>query len=193
MKLFLKGDRCLTDKCAFSKRPYPPGQHGQRHRKLTGYGMQLREKQKAKRIYGIQERQFRNYFHKADRMKGVTGENLLCLLERRLDNVVYRMGFAHTRSEARQMVRHNHVLVNDGKVDIPSYLVRSGDTLSLKEKTRKTAHVQDAMEANASRLHLVPWIEVEAQSFTGAVKAFPSREEIDTEVKEQLIVELYSR
>jgi small subunit ribosomal protein S4 len=193
MKLFLKGDRCGTDKCGVSRRPYPPGQHGQRRQKATDYGGQLREKQKAKRIYGLQERQFRNYFHKADQMKGVTGENLLRLLERRLDNVVYRMGFAGSRAQARLLVRHNHVRVNGKKVDIPAYLVRVGDRVSVKEKSRALALVQEAAEAAQSRLHLLPWIEVEAAEFVGTVKAYPTRAEIDTQVNEQLIVELYSR
>ena len=193
MKLFLKGDRCLTDKCAINRRPYPPGQHGQRRSKLTDYGQQLREKQKARRIYGIQEKQFRNYFFKADRMKGVTGENLLRLLERRLDNVVYRMGFSHSRAQARQLVRHNHVRVNDKKVDIASFLVKEGDVISIRDKSQKFAFVQDALEANAGRLHLIPWVEVTPKEFTGTVKALPNRDEIDTDVKEQLIVELYSK
>ena len=193
MKLFLKGDRCGTDKCAIARRPYPPGQHGQRRQKTTDYGTQLREKQRAKRIYGLQERQFRNYFHQADQMKGVTGESLLRLLERRLDNLVFRMGFAGSRSQARQLVRHNHVRVNGRKVDIPSYLVHVGDTVTLKEKSRQLALVQEAMEAAQSRFHLTPWFEVDPAQFTGTLKAYPTRAEIDTQVNEQLIVELYSR
>ena len=193
IKLFLKGDRCGTDKCAIARRPYPPGQHGQRRQKTTDYGTQLREKQKAKRVYGLPERQFRNYFHKADQMKGVTGENLLRLLERRLDNLVYRMGFAGSRSQARQLVRHNHVRVNGRKVDIPSYLVHVGDQVALKEKSRQLPLVQEALEAAQSRFHLTPWFEVDPAQFAGTLKAYPTRAEIDTQVNEQLIVELYSR
>lgn len=192
-KLFLKGDRCLADKCAFNRRPYAPGQHGQRRQKPTDYALQLRSKQKAKRIYGVLEKQFRNYFIKADRMTGITGANLLLLLERRLDNVVYRMGFSHTRSEARQMIRHNHVQVNGKKVNIPSYLVKVGDEVTIKDKSRKIDQIVDAMEASVSRITTVPWIEVNHKEFMAAVKAFPARKEIDTDVNEQLIVELYSK
>ena len=182
-----------TEQAEIGRKPYPPGQHGQRRQKQTDYGTQLREKQKVRRMYGIQERQFRNYFKKADRLRGVTGENLLRLLEMRLDNVVYRMGFGQTRAHARQLVNHNHVRVNGKKVDIASYATRVGDEISIKEKSRKVGHVLEAMELNASRLHLIPWIEVAQEEFKGVVKAQPSREDVDPSINEQLIVEFYSR
>jgi small subunit ribosomal protein S4 len=193
LKLFLKGDRCYTDKCAFERRSYAPGQHGQRRGgKVSDYGIQLREKQKVKRIYGIFENQFRRYYHKAERQKGITGTNLLILLERRLDNIVYRMGFASSRDQARQLVRHNHFTVNGSKVNIPSYQVKSGDIVEVKEKSRKIPIIQEAIETVVRR-EIPPWLEVDSENFRGVVKAFPSREELTMPVNEQLIVELYSK
>lgn len=193
LKLFLKGDRCYTDKCAFERRSYAPGQHGQRRGgKVSDYGIQLREKQKVKRIYGIFENQFRRYYHKAERQKGITGTNLLILLERRLDNIVYRMGFASSRDQARQLVRHNHFAVNGSKVNIPSYQVKSGDMIEVKEKSRKIPVIQEAMETVVRR-EIPPWVEVDIDNFRGVVKAFPSREELTMPINEQLIVELYSK
>jgi len=192
LKLFLKGDRCYSDKCAFERRSYPPGQHGQGRSKFSDYGLQLREKQKVKRMYGMLERQFRNYFHKAERQKGVTGTNLLILLERRLDNVVYRLGFANSRSQARQLVRHNHMLVNGRRVNIPSYLVKVGDIVEVKEKSRAMVPIVEAMEAVARR-GVPQWLELDKDTFKGTVKSFPSREELTMPIQEQLIVELYSK
>ena len=192
VKLFLKGDRCYTDKCAMERRPYPPGQHGQMRRKKTEYALLLREKQKLKRIYGVLEKQFRRYFEEAERQKGVTGENLLILLERRLDNVVYRMGFANSRNQARQLVRHGHVLVNGKKVDIPSYLVDVGDEIAIREKSREIPFIKEAMES-VSRRGIPSWLEVDSDNFKGRVKALPTREEIAIPVQEQLIVEFYSK
>jgi len=191
--LFLKGDRCYTDKCAFERRSYAPGQHGQRRGgKVSDYGIQLREKQKVKRIYGIFENQFRRYYHKAERQKGITGTNLLILLERRLDNTVYRMGFASSRDQARQLVRHNHFAVNGSKVNIPSYQVKNGDVIEVKGKSQKIPVIQEAMETVVRR-EIPPWLEVDIEKFRGVVKAFPSREELTMPVNEQLIVELYSK
>ena len=193
LKLFLKGDRCYTDKCAFERRSYAPGQHGQRRGgKLSDYGIQLREKQKVKRIYGVFEGQFRRYYYKAERQKGITGTNLLVLLERRLDNIVYRMGFASSREQARQLVRHNHFTVDGKKVNIPSYQVKSGDVIEVREKSRKIPVIQEAMETVVRR-EMPPWIEVDGDNFRGVVKAFPSREELTMPINEQLIVELYSK
>jgi small subunit ribosomal protein S4 len=192
MKLFLKGERCYTDKCSFDRRPYPPGQHGQRRIKFTEYGIRLREKQKVRRIYGVLEKQFRSYFHEADRIKGVTGQNLLQLLERRLDNVVYRMGFARTRSEARQLVRHRHFLVNDKRVDIPSYVLKPGDKVTVRDKSRSKAVFADSLE-KAERRGAPEWVEVDKGAFAGTVKDMPNREEITLPIQEQLIVEFYSR
>jgi len=192
MKLFLKGERCFTDKCSFDRRPYPPGQHGQRRMKFTEYGIRLREKQKVRRIYGVLEKQFRNYFFEADRVKGVTGENLLGILERRLDSIVYRMGFASTRSDARQLVRHRHVTVNGKRVDIPSFLVKPGDVVSVKEKSRQKGRVTTALEG-LDRRGVPEWLEVDKDNFTGTVKTMPNREEITLPIQEQLIVEFYSR
>jgi small subunit ribosomal protein S4 len=192
IELYLKGDRCFTDKCAIKRRGYPPGQHGQRRPKHSDYGVQLREKQKAKRIYGLLEKQFRNVFEKADRMKGKTGDNLLILLERRLDNVVYKLGFAVTRRESRQMVRHGHFLVGGRKVNIPSFLVRSGDGIELREKSRKNPSVNESLDA-VVRKGIPPWLELDRENFRGAVKALPSRAEIREPIQEQLIVELYSK
>ena len=191
-KLFLKGDRCYSDKCAVERRPYPPGQHGTRRIKHSDYGVQLREKQKARRIYGVMEGQFRNYFKMADRQKGVTGVNLIILLERRLDNTVYRLGFAGSRADARQLVRHGHVLVNDRKVNIPSFLMKPGDQIEISEKSRKSVRVQESM-VSAERKSTPAWLELEAPKFRGHFKSYPIREEVAMPVNEQLIVELYSK
>ncbi|RLB81080.1 MAG: 30S ribosomal protein S4 [Deltaproteobacteria bacterium] len=192
LKMFLKGDRCYSDKCAFDRRGYPPGQHGQRRRKFSDYGIQLREKQKVKRMYGLLERQFRGLFEKAERARGITGTNLLILLERRLDNVVYRLGFANSRAQARQLVRHNHFIVNGRKLNIPSYLVKVGDVIEVREKSRKVAVISDAMDAVVRR-GIPAWIERSKEDFRGTVKAYPTREELTMPVQEQLIVELYSK
>ncbi len=192
IELYLKGDRCFTDKCAIKRRGYPPGQHGQRRPKHSDYGVQMREKQKAKRIYGLLERQFRNYFEKADRMKGKTGENLLVLLERRLDNVVYKLGFTATRRESRQMVRHGHFLVGGRKVNIPSFLVRSGDVVMLREKSRTIPTLNESLDA-VVRKGIPSWLELDRENYRGTVKALPSRAEIKEPIQEQLIVELYSK
>ncbi len=191
-KLFLKGDRCFTDKCAVDRRPYPPGQHGQRRTKFTEYGIRLREKQKVARIYGILERQFRKYFKEADRTKGVTGENLLSILERRLDNVCFRLGFAATRAEARHLVRHKHVAVNGRTVNIPSFRVRPGDKVEVREASRKMVRVTSALDA-AEKRGIPSWLELNRGEFAGAVKSMPVREEITLPIQEQLIVEFYSR
>ena len=195
IKLFLKGERCYTPKCPFERgRGYPPGQHGKmRGGKSTDYGMQLREKQKLKRIYGLVEQQFRNCFYKAERMKGITGENLLVTLERRLDNVVYRLGFTTSRQTARQLVSHRHFKVNGRIVDRPSYLVKVGDLVELKEKSRNNTHIQEALGL-AQQRGLAPWLELDAQNFRGKIVALPTREQLtDIAVKEQLVVELYSK
>lgn len=191
-KLYLKGDRCYSDKCAVDRRAYAPGQHGQSRKKLSEYGLQLREKQKARRIYGVLEKQFRNYFAKADRQGGVTGENLLRLLERRLDNVVYRLGLASSRPEARQLVRHNHFTVNGKKVNIPSYLLRVGDEIAVCEKSRSSEKFKELAELAAQKTPPA-WLEYDAQSLKGRVVALPNREDIDLPLEEHLIVELYSR
>lgn len=193
MKLFLKGERCYTDKCSFDRRGYPPGQHGQRRIKFSDYGIQLREKQKVKRIYGVSERQFRNYFEKADRQKGITGTNLLIILERRLDNAVYRLGFATSRQEARQLVGNGHFLVNGRAVTIPSYLVKPNDVIELKEKGRGMARIKEAVEGVARR-GIPQWLEMEKDNLRGIVKGWPNREALTTPpIQEQLIVELYSK
>jgi small subunit ribosomal protein S4 len=193
LKLFLKGDRCYTDKCAFERRSYAPGQHGQRRGgKISDYGVQLREKQKVKRIYGVLEKQFRGYYEKAERQKGITGTNLLILLERRLDNVVYRMGFAASRNQGRQLVRHSHFTVNGRKVNIPSYQVRIGDVIEVKDKSRKIPTVLEAIETVVRR-EMPSWLEVDGANFRGTVKEFPNREELTMPINEQLIVELYSK
>lgn len=191
-KLYLKGDRCYTGKCAIDRRAYAPGQHGQGRKKQSEYGLQLREKQKARRIYGILETQFRNYFEKAENQKGVTGENLLRLLERRLDNVVYRLGFGGSRVEARQLVRHGHFSVNGKKVNIPSYLTKVGDVVEVAEKSRDNNRIKELAE-QAARKTPAAWLESNADQFAGKVVAIPSREEIDVPIAEHLIVELYSR
>jgi len=191
--MFLKGDRCYSDKCAFERRAYAPGQHGQnRFKKLSDYAVQLREKQKVKHMYGMLENQFRQFFHKAEQAKGVTGENLLMMLESRLDNVVYRLGFASSRDQARQLVRHNHFLVNDKKVNIPSFQVSVGDVITLKERSRKNEVIADNLEGVARR-GMPSWLELDAATFQATVKALPNREEITMPIQEQLIVELYSK
>lgn len=192
-KLFLKGDRCYSEKCAIERKPYVPGMHGQgRRQKASEYGLQLREKQKTKRIYGLMEKQFRNYFKKADRQKGVTGENLLRLLERRLDNVVYRLGFAASRKEARQLVNHGHFTLNGKKANIPSILVRVGDVIQVRESSKNSPKFQEIKEQAAYRTP-PEWLTVDVENMAGTVLSYPSREQIDTPVSEQLIVELYSR
>jgi small subunit ribosomal protein S4 len=190
--MFLKGDRCYSDKCAFERRAYPPGQHGQGRSKRSEYGIQLREKQKVKWMYGLLESQFRGTFAKAERSKGITGVNLLVLLERRLDNVVYRLGFANSRTQARQLVRHNHFMVNGRKVNIPSFLVRKGDQVSVKEKSQKIASIIESMEAVVRR-GVPQWLELEKGQFAGTIKAVPNREDLTMPIQEQLIVELYSK
>jgi len=193
LKLFLKGDRCYSDKCSFERRAFGPGQHGQsRFRKVSDYAVQLREKQKVKSMYGMLEKQFRLTFKKADLQKGVTGENLLVLLERRLDNIVFRCGYASSRSQARQLVRHNHILVNNKKVNIPSFLVSADDVITLKEKSRANGMVNESLEAVVRR-GLPSWIELDKDSYKATVKALPNREEITMPIQEQLIVELYSK
>ncbi|MBI4796970.1 MAG: 30S ribosomal protein S4 [Deltaproteobacteria bacterium] len=192
LQLYLKGDRCYTDKCAIERRHYPPGQHGQRRGKLSDYGLQLREKQKVKRIYGVLEKQFRGYFEKAERQKGVTGTNLLVFLERRLDNVVYRLGFANSRAQARLMVRHGLVTVNGGKVSIPSYLVKKGDVIQVAEKSRNKPLIRDALEAVARR-GLPAWVDLTKEEALGRIIMMPTREDITMPIQEHLIVELYSK
>jgi small subunit ribosomal protein S4 len=193
MKLYLKGERCYSEKCAHTRRPYPPGQHGQGRIKLSEYAVRLREKQKVRRVYGVLERQFQGYFQEASRRKGRTGEEMLALLERRLDSVVHRLGFAASRSEARQLVRHGHLKVNGKRLDIPSYVVRVGDKLELTEKARKFKFVGAAI-AGADKRPIASWLEADRASFTGAVKSSPVREDLnEPEIREQLIVEYYSR
>ena len=193
MKLFLKGERCYTEKCAIEKRNLPPGQHGKlRKAKLVGYGLQLREKQKVKRIYGVLENQFRRYFEIADRTRGITGETLLQLLERRLDNVIYRLGLATSRPQARQLVRHGHFLVNGRKVDVPSYSVKAGDVISVKGPSAQAAVLAHAMEEVKGR-GIPAWLEFDSSRMAGRVVSLPTREQINLPVQEQLIVELYSK
>ena len=193
LKLFLKGDRCFGDKCAFERRPYAPGQHGQRRGgKFSDYRLQLREKQKVKRIYSVLERQFRGYYGLAERQKGITGTNLLISLESRLDNTVYRMGFASSRNQARQLVRHNHFQVNAKKVNIPSYLLQPGDVVEVKEKSRKVPQILESMETVVRR-GIPNWIEVDKEKFRGLLKSLPHREDLTMPIQEQLIVELYSK
>ena len=193
MKLFLKGERCYTEKCAIEKRNVPPGQHGRARRaKMVGYGVQLREKQKVKRTYGVLENQFRRYFEAADRSKGITGELLLQALERRLDNVVYRIGFATSRAQARQLVRHGHFLVNGKKVDIPSYAVRIGETISVKPSSVENATITHAREEVKGR-GVATWVDMDASGLAARVSSIPTREQINLPVQEQLIVELYSK
>jgi small subunit ribosomal protein S4 len=192
MELYLKGERCYTDKCAIKRRNYPPGQHGQLRSKVSDYGTQLREKQKVRRIYGILEKQFRGYFQEADRMRGVTGENLLSLLERRLDNVVYRLGFASSRTEARILIRHCHFTLNGRKVNIPSIQCKVGDAVELREKSRNVASIAESLESVVRR-GLPQWLELDKNAFKGVVKALPIREDITLPIQEQLVVELYSK
>jgi len=194
-KLFLKGDRCYSEKCSYDRRQYPPGQHhgpGQTRMKFSEYGLRLREKQKVRRIYGVLERQFRRYFSNADRSKGVTGETLLVLLERRLDNVVYRLGFSATRAEARQLVLHGHVQVGGKRTSIPSFLVKPGDKISIREKSRTIPRIKESVEG-AERRSQITWLELDKANYSGTVKSLPAREEIGLDIKEQLIVEFYSR
>ena len=191
-KLYLKGDKCYSDKCAFTRRGYAPGQHGQGRKKVSEYGTQLREKQKARRIYGLLEGQFRSYFEKAERMKGITGENLLVHLERRLDNVVYRLGMADSRNQARQMVLHGHFTVNGHRVNIPSYLVRAGEVIQIKETSKESPLLKGVIE-NLGTKSAPAWLELSAADVSGKVMRYPTREEIEIPVQEHLIVELYSR
>ncbi len=192
MKLYLKGDRCYTPKCAIDRRGYAPGQHGQMRRKPSEYGLQLREKQKARRIYGVLERQFRNYYKNAVRQKGVTGENLLRLLETRLDNVVYRMGFASSRPQARQLVRYGHVQVNNKRVTIPSYQVKEKDVVAIRENSRSLGFFKEISEQGEAKV--VPeWLSVNYDTLTGEINYLPKREDIDIPIEEHLIVELYSK
>ena len=193
LKLYLKGDRCYSDKCAFDRRSYPPGQHGERRgRKISDYGIQLREKQKVKRMYGLSEKQFHLFFERAERHRGITGTNLLVLLERRLDNVVYRLGFANSRAQGRQFVLHNHFMINGKKVNIPSFLVKVGDSIELKEKSKKISAIADSLEAVVRR-GIPQWLELEKEKSKGIVNGFPVREDITMPIQEQLIVELYSK
>lgn len=191
-KLYLKGDRCYSDSCSFTKRSYAPGQHGQARKKVSEYGLQLREKQRARRVYGVLEGQFRTYFDKADRQKGITDENLLVLLERRLDNVVYRLGFAASRTQARQLVRHRHFTVNGKRVDIPSYQIKPGDVIQVKETSKQSPLIKEIAEAVTTKT-TPAWLEVQAEEMIGKIVRYPNRDEIDTPIQEHLIVELYSR
>lgn len=191
-KLFLKGQKCISEKCPVEKKPYPPGEHGQKRIKETQYLIQLREKQKAKNTYGVLERQFRRYYEMAARRKGITGENLLQLLERRLDNIIYRAGFASSRADARQLVKHNHVKVNDGRVNIPSYLAREGDVVSIVDKSKDLLRIQSFLE-NKARQEVPDWLRVNDDKLSAQVNYLPGREDIAISVKEQLIVELYSK
>lgn len=192
LKLFLKGERCYTDKCAIERRNYPPGEHGQARAKFSEYSIQLREKQKVKRIYGLLENQFRRTFERASRTKGITGEALLVLLERRLDNVVYRLGFATSRAEARLLVRHGHILVNGKKVNVPSFTVRVGDVISIKDRSRQMSRIVNAMEG-AQRRGVPEWAELDRDAFSGRIKLMPARTDITMPINEKLIVELYSK
>jgi small subunit ribosomal protein S4 len=191
-KLFLKGEKCYSSKCPIENRPFPPGQHGQRRTRLSDYARQLREKQKLRRTYGVLEGQFRSYYQEADRRKGSTGENLLQLLEGRLDNVVYRMGFGASRSEARQLVRHNAVMVNGSKLNIPSYQVNPGDVISVVERAKEQLRVKGASDAAQQRGY-PSWMEVDTSKLTGTFKAVPERSDLPAEIQEQLVVELYSK
>jgi small subunit ribosomal protein S4 len=192
LKMYLKGDRCYTDKCAIERRPYPPGQHGQGRTKFSEYGVQLREKQKVKRMYGLLEAGFRHAYQNAAAAKGKTGENLLQTLELRLDNVVFRLGFADTRNEARQLVRHGHFKVNGRKVNVPSYLCRAGDKVELKDRSKKVVRINEALEA-VDRRGVPAWLDLDKGGFKGTVKTSPAREDITMPIQEQLIVELYSK
>lgn len=193
LKIFLKGDRCYSEKCAFERRGYAPGDHGQMRRKQqSDYGVQLREKQKLKRMYGLLEKQFRGSFAVADRQKGITGANLLLILERRLDNMVFRMGFANSRNEARQLVTHRHFLVNGKTVNIPSYLLKVGDEITVKDRSRKIVRINEALETVARR-GVPQWLELNKEGIKAVVKMLPTREELTMPVNEQLVVELYSK
>jgi len=192
MKLFLKGERCLTSKCSLERRAYPPGQHGQGRIKRSDYGLQLREKQKVRRMYGVLEKQFRLYYQRAARMKGVTGENLLQLLERRLDNTVYRLGFANSRKDARQLVSHGHLVINGRRVDIPSIQIKEGDVIEVRERSRKLARIEGALELKAAG-EVPGWLELDRDGMKATVKALPMRDDIQIPVQESLIVELYSK
>lgn len=191
-KLFLKGDRCFTEKCAFERRGYPPGQHGQGRIKFSEYGLQLREKQKIKRMYGMLEKQFRSLFEEAERRKGITGSNLLTMLERRLDNVAYRAGFANSRAEARQLVRHGHFSVNGQKVNIPSYMVDKGDIVAVREKSRPMTRIAGSLES-VKRREIPQWIELDAAGFQSKIRDLPSRDDITAPMEERMVVELYSK
>lgn len=190
-KLFLKGDRCFSGKCAFLKRAYAPGVHGQRRKKPTPYSLQLREKQKTKRIYGLLEKQFHNYYLMAEKMRGVTGENMLILLERRLDNVVYRMGIGVSRAQARQVVNHGHITVNGKRVDIPSYLIKVGDEIAIKENKQEKAFFVELKDSNLK--NALKWLEFDPKTLKGQIVSLPSREDIDMNISEHMIVELYSK
>jgi small subunit ribosomal protein S4 len=193
MKLFLKGERCYSEKCSYTRRPYPPGQHGQGRIKLSEYAVRLREKQKVRRIYGVLERQFRDYYFDATRRKGRTGEEMLGLLESRLDNVVHRLGFAFTRAEARQVVKHNHVLINGKRVNIPSYLLRVGDKIEIKESSRSIKEIVASL-AQVEKRPMLSWLELDKANFAGTFKAAPVRDEMnEPQIREQLVVEYYSR
>ena len=189
-KLFLKGDKCYTGKCPFEKRPTPPGQHGLARKKVSEYGKQLREKQKVKRIYGVQEGQFREYYEKADRMKGITGENMLSLLERRLDNVIFRMGIGGSRAQARQLVNHGHFLVNGKKVNVPSFIVKVGDVVTVKESKTSNKYFE---AVKATKVNTPKWLEFDPEKLQGKILALPVREDIDSQISEHMIVELYSK
>lgn len=191
-KLFLKGDRCNTDKCAFERRGYPPGQHGQGRIKFSEYGLQLREKQKIKRIYGLVEKQFRNLFDSAERAKGITGTNLLTMLERRLDNVAYRAGFANSRAEARQLIRHGHFSVNGRRVNVPSFLVNKDDLIEVREKSRGVTRIAGALEA-VKRREIPQWIELDSSGMKSRVRDLPARDDITAPMEERMVVELYSK
>ncbi len=191
-KLFLKGDRCFTEKCSFERRGYPPGQHGQGRIKFSEYGLQLREKQKIKRIYGLVERQFRNLFEKAEQMKGVTGANLISMLERRFDNVIYRTGFANSRTEARLLVRQGHFTVNGKKINIPSYLVEKSDQIEVKEKSRSIARILGALEG-VKRREVPQWLELDAANWKTQIRDLPSRDDVTAQMEERMVIELYSK
>ena len=193
LKLYLKGERCFKESCAIEKRNFPPGQHGKNRRsKISGYGLQLREKQKVRSIYGVLERQFQNYFEKASRQKGVTGENLLTMLERRLDNAVYRLGFASSRAQSRQLVGHGHILVNSSKVNIPSFQIQQGDIVSVKEKSQKVSNIAAAVEMVGGR-GIPDWLELDSLNYSGKVLTLPKRDNVNLPVQERMIVEFYSK
>ncbi|UCC41673.1 MAG: 30S ribosomal protein S4 [Candidatus Aminicenantes bacterium] len=192
VKLFLKGSKCLNEKCPVERRPYPPGEHGRARRRILGYGIQLREKQRLKRYYGMSERQFRIFFQRAERKRGITGENLLTMLERRLDNVISLIGFSHSRTHARQLITHGHYQVNDRKVNIPSFLVNKGDIISFREKSTQNEELKALVESNKNKT-IPAWIEVDAEKMEAKVLSFPTREDITLPVEEHLVVELYSK